>query len=265
MQFVSSLSQRLSAMLRSGEELHIVDLPKTGAGKSHTGNTILQVSNLFETKRSPVSVTEVCRSETARVNRRVISFVDTPGFFDTSCSDDQLRCMIECAQGPHSFLIILKVKTFGDEVLNYAVVLFTYGDNLDDGQTIEAFVRQNSQLKDLVDKCGGRCHVIDNKHWNQQNDEYRNNRVQIDRLLNTIDEMVRMREGGCYPNELLKEVQRYVQKQTHVVIAESNGRFSEEQIRQETMNRVHTKLRMRLAGVTTGVLLGALLGACVFC
>ncbi|KAI3375699.1 hypothetical protein L3Q82_004009 [Scortum barcoo] len=119
-----------------------------------------------------------------------------------------VRSITECARasGPHVFLIVLKVEKFteheqaviseisryfSENVLKYAVIVFTHGDELSEGMKIEEFVSQNKNLSDLVKKCSGRCHVIDNKRWkNRQQNEYRSNLFQVEELLNTIDKMV---------------------------------------------------------------------------
>ncbi|KAG8006056.1 GTPase IMAP family member 7 [Nibea albiflora] len=140
------------------------------------------------------SGTRRCEAKTKSVNGRSITMIDTPGFFDTGISEEMLkpeivRCITECAPGPHAFLICAKMETFteheqavvnkineyfSEEAFRYATVVFTQGDQLPEGHTIEDHVCQNKLVSDLVKKCGGRCHVIDNRYWNQSpNHEYR--------------------------------------------------------------------------------------------
>ncbi|XP_030635234.1 GTPase IMAP family member 4-like [Chanos chanos] len=206
------------------EQLRMVLLGKTGDGKSSGGNTILN-EKAFIAMSSKNSITLKCESKSGTIHGRPVTVIDTPGFFGTDLPDDQQRCEIaecltHCAPGVHAFIIILRVGTYteqerqmvqkinetvGENVFRYSVVLFTHGDQLDDGQTIEDFVRESEELQELVDKCGGRCHVIDNKYWNQQKDEYRNNSVQTQKLLETIEEMVRENDGNYYTSELLQK------------------------------------------------------------
>ncbi|XP_076829770.1 GTPase IMAP family member 9-like [Brachyhypopomus gauderio] len=160
--------------------------------------------------------------------QRLITVVEAPGLFDTRVTNTQIqyeieKCVGKCTPGLHAILIILKVgryttqerrifkeieELFGEEVLKYSIVLFTNGDQLEDGQTIGQFVRQSRDLQDLVDQCGGRVHVVDNKYWKEQQDGYRSNRVQVEKLLNTIEEMVKENGGECYTNEMLQDVRK---------------------------------------------------------
>ncbi|KAM9335752.1 GTPase IMAP family member 7-like [Symphorus nematophorus] len=256
----------------------IVIVGKTGAGKSSLANTIFG-EKLFVVDDTLNSGTKICQAMTKSVNGGNITLIDTPGFFDTNKSEEELRaeimkCITECAPGPHAFLIVLKVEKFteqeqavikkvqeyfSDEALKYAIILFSHGDQLPEGWTIKEFVSQNKNLSDLVQKCGGQCHVIDNKYWNKKpKDEYRSNQFQVEELLKTIDKMVMKNNGRCYTNEMLQAVERKIQQEEEH-IRKISGNMSEKEIREQAKVNV-LKILMVVAGTVAFGLLAVLFG-----
>ncbi|MEQ2175155.1 hypothetical protein GOODEAATRI_015259, partial [Goodea atripinnis] len=239
--------------------------------KRFTGNYVESDQNLG---------TYACQSETRTVRGRRLTLIDTPGFFDTARSEEELMpeimgCLTECAPGPHVFLIVLKVdkftkheqqliteicEHFSEDALNYAVIVFTHGGQLQERMTIEEFVSQNTDLSNLVRKCGSRCHVFDNKHWNGEDQEdYRSNQVQLEAFLQTLDKMMVETNGSYYTNDVLQHVEEKIQKQEKQ-IREVSVDLPPQEIRKQAKALVSNEFLTKLAGTATGAVLGAFFG-----
>ncbi|KAL2080886.1 hypothetical protein ACEWY4_022739 [Coilia grayii] len=155
---------------------------------------------------------------------------------------------------------ILGEEVFTVDASQYAVtnqlLLFTHGDKLGK-KTIEEFVeevkdeqgtqKKGTTLKDLVDKCHGRYHVIDNKYWTQE-ESGNSNKTQIGKLFNTIEEMVQ--ENEYYTNEILMLVEQAIQEEMQKMKEENQNRqqqLSERKIRVKAKRRVKRRIMLNKA------------------
>ncbi|MGH0159820.1 UNVERIFIED_CONTAM: hypothetical protein FKN15_038207 [Acipenser sinensis] len=216
--------ETVSQKLHSASELRMVLLGISWAGKSASGNTILDRKE-FRSGSSFSAVTKECEKRTGEVSGRRVTVVDTPDLLDTDQVEIE-RCVSLSAPGPHAFLLVIPVypkgmidtdsesiveqycksldkvqELFGERAVRNTMILFTHGDDLK-GRTIEQHIEEaGEEFQQLVEICGNRYHVLNNKN--------RSDRTQVTQLLDKIDNMVKG-SGGCYlPNEIYQQAERW--------------------------------------------------------
>jgi predicted GTPase len=228
------LTKSYSIATGARNEVRMILLGKTGAGenrlklfklfdllyiqgKSSFGNTIVGEKK-FASQCSPCSITATCSSNGREFDGKKLFVVDTPGFFDTSESEEVIYKEIARSYamtafpGPHAFLLVVSVssrfvssdfeivnsiqKIFGPKVINHTIIIFTHRDYLDGNDTtIEKYLehlKENSPLKKVLDECRQRYLAVNNHATNSEKT------ATVRTLLDMIGDIVAVNNGQVH-------------------------------------------------------------------
>lgn len=188
------------------QDLRIVLLGVSGAGKSAIANAILG-RNAFKESRTTES-----EKQTGTVEDRNISIIDTPEFFNSQLTDEELQGQmmksLSLAQpGPHVFLLVINLENFeeyerdlldqikdnfGAQVFKFTLVLFTGREKMSRKDWMLFIL--DTKFQELVSHFRDNYHAINSKNAMNQ--------THITELLHKIDETVKQNNHQHYVNEI---------------------------------------------------------------
>ena len=221
----------------------------TGSGKSSTGNNILAsvylsketprygksgtwgiIHRPFKTSASGESVTTKCEKIRAEIQGRLITIVDTPGFYDTNRSHESsmygiLECMLLTAPGPHVVMLLVQLgrqtndvingvkmlrEIFGEGCLKFVMIVFTGGDKLKltDEKIADVVKKMNSTIKDLIKDCADHYLDFDNTVAPLSKE----NIDQVNQVLTMAEEIAKTNEGSYFSDDLFQRAADIVDK-----------------------------------------------------
>ncbi|CAI5691415.1 unnamed protein product [Oreochromis niloticus] len=190
--------------------LNLVLCGRRGAGKMLAAKAILGQTELHS-----VSNSSECVKHQGEVCGRWVSLVELPAFYgkpQEAVMEESLRCISLCdPEGVHAFILVLPVapltdedkreletiqNTFSSRVNDFTMILFTVDSDPTDPAAVN-FLKDNEDIQELCESCGGRSVVLNMK-----------DKQQITQIFHHVDQMRHtMARSNCYTTETFAHAQ----------------------------------------------------------
>ncbi|XP_055055850.2 GTPase IMAP family member 7-like [Misgurnus anguillicaudatus] len=201
----TTLFEEIDALLEDKEEaiaseLLIVLLGMSGSGKSAAKSMIFGQDDISQAGVS--TATQKITKERGRLGRYQVSVLDTPDWFSSGFSMEQIKQNIQlismCSSGPYAFLPVIPIKseftveeremvknmekTFEEISWERVMILFIITDEQENQNIDKNNFLQQPYYQELVKKCGERFHLFSFSQIG--------NKAQVPELLEKIKKMV---------------------------------------------------------------------------
>ncbi|XP_031670190.1 GTPase IMAP family member 9 isoform X3 [Oncorhynchus kisutch] len=207
--------------LSGDAEFRVLLFGRSGHSQFSLANSILG-TDVFSDELCNITESQRHRSEAFE---RKLAVVNTPNLSEYEASQKELRRVFKlsvCMSSPGPYVVLfafdlnnispsaasileLVTKHFGDSILNHMMVVVCHEEEKEDS-ALEEKVQTNRDFRELIEKCGRRYHLFNERK--AQRDE------KVSRqLLEKMDDMVR--ENGCrfYSNHQYQEAEERIQKE----------------------------------------------------